>query len=92
MTILSSQYPKGIVILSAVEGSSILRGAPATISVLAIPPRLRRRIILTGSIDDEHNRLLKIARTYADAGYQVHFVGMDRLARRPKKFGIEGLT
>ena len=53
----------------------------------ARPPR----ILLAGSIDDDHNRLLKLSRTYAAAGYQVRFVGMDRLGRRPRHCVVDGL-
>jgi len=52
----------------------------------------RVRIVIAGSIDDAHNRLLKITTAYKSAGYEVHFVGVDRLARRPRRCQVEGLT
>src|SRR5258706_9188710 len=53
----------------------------------------RQKIVMIGQIDDEHNRLLKIFHAYRSAGYDVHFVGMDRLRRRPRHYTTsEGLT
>jgi len=50
-----------------------------------------RRIILVASVDDQSNRLLKIGRSYASAGYEVIFWGMDRLRRHGKQGLVEGL-
>lgn len=51
------------------------------------PPRL----LMTGSIDDEHNRLLKLYQTYTAAGFDVNFTGMDRMGRRPRRQVINGM-
>lgn len=52
----------------------------------------RFRILLAGAIDEDHNRLLKLARTYASAGYEVRFAGMDRLGRHPRHSVADGLA
>jgi glycosyltransferase involved in cell wall biosynthesis len=49
------------------------------------------RILLAGSWDDDSNRLLKIFHAYRSAGYDVRFVGMDRMSRKPKRGTVDGL-
>ena len=44
-----------------------------------------RQLWLIGSDSDEHNRLLKLFRSYANGGFDVRFVGMDRMGRRPRE-------
>ncbi|MGH9522403.1 MAG: glycosyltransferase family 4 protein [Terriglobales bacterium] len=52
----------------------------------------RSRILFAGSIDDDNPRLLKLYHAYASAGYDVHFVGMDRLSNKPRTCQVDGLT
>ena len=49
------------------------------------------RILLAGSWDDDSNRLLKIFHAYRPAGYEVRFVGMDRMAKKERHGTIDGL-
>lgn len=46
----------------------------------------QRQLWLVGSDSDEHNRILKLFQSYAKAGYDVRFVGMDRLRRRTPQY------
>jgi len=43
------------------------------------------RILFVGSIDQDNPRTLKLFHAYRKAGYDVRFIGMDRLKRNPRK-------
>lgn len=53
----------------------------------------KAQIILVASIDArEHTRIQKLAQTYRKAGYEVHYVGMDRRSRRSKTDELDGMS
>ena len=64
--------------------------APNAIDVRKSPHR--PIVVMIWSTDEDQPQLLRRAKTYMQAGYQVRFVGWDRMCLKPKRRVIDGLT
>ncbi|HZU24133.1 MAG TPA: glycosyltransferase [Bryobacteraceae bacterium] len=50
-----------------------------------------KTVLLVGSVDDEHNRVMKLCETYRSSGWTVLFWGMDRYKRRSRTCTNDGV-
>lgn len=50
------------------------------------PINSTKSVMLVGSVDEEHNRLMKLCEAYKSAGWRVTVLGMDRYKKRQKRY------